>query len=219
MTFPFNFTLIKKNVKNASIKITFEKHIIVTAPVQYSKSDINSLIIKKRNWIEKTFLKLEATREKVSLKSDQILLFGKTYTKKLNPALKNKVVVNFNNETIDSDLNLGNKKIQNEWYKLIANDYFPRRVNEIAKQHKLEFNKITIRGQKTRWGSCSANKNLSFNYKLMKTPHFVIDYLIIHELAHTKYMNHSKSYWRFVGNIFPDYQRSEEWLTKFGATL
>jgi predicted metal-dependent hydrolase len=219
MFVPFDYTLIKKKIKNASIKITFDRQIIISVPLRYSKSDIKVLIDKKLGWIEKTLRKLESTREKISLKPDQILLFGKTYSKKLNPALKNKVIVNFNNETIDTDLNLSNRKIQAEWYKFIAKEYFSRRVSELAQKHDLTYNRITVRGQKTRWGSCSARKNLSFNWKLMKAPHFVIDYIIIHELAHTRHLNHSKSYWRNVQNIMPDYQKSEEWLKKFGGNL
>ena len=219
MNFQFDFSVIKKKIKNASIKITFDRQIIVSVPLRYSKSDINALIDKKRNWIEKTIKKLETTKEKINLQPNQILLFGKTYSKMLNPALKNKVIVNFNNETIDTDLNLNNKKIQEEWYKIIAKEYFPRRVNELAQKHDFTFNRITVRGQKTRWGSCSAKKNLSFNWKLMKAPHSVIDYIIIHELSHTKHLNHGKSYWRKVLNVMPDYQKSEEWLKKFGGNL
>jgi predicted metal-dependent hydrolase len=219
MDFNFNFDIVKKKVRNANIKISFDKQIVVTVPLRYSKTEINDLIKLKLNWINKTLQKLDATKEKVSLKPDQLLLFGKTYTKTLNPALKNKVVVNFNSETIDSNYNLNSRKVQAEWYKAVAIEYFPRRVNELALAYKLEYNKITIRGQKTRWGSCTAKKNLSFNWKLMKAPHFVIDYIIVHELAHTKFMNHSKTYWKFVESVMPDYQRSEDWLKKFGGSL
>lgn len=219
MNFPFAYTVIKKKIKNASIKITFDRQIIISVPLRYSKSDIKALIEKKKNWIEKIFKKLETTKDRINLKPNQILLFGKTYSKNLNPALKNKVIVNFNNETIDTDMNLNNRKIQAEWYRIIANDYLSRRVNELAQKHDFTFNRITVRGQKTRWGSCSAKKNLSFNWKLMKAPHFVIDYIIVHELVHTRYLNHSKAYWRHVQNVFPEYQKSEEWLKKFGGNL
>ena len=90
----------------------------------------------------------------------------------------------------------------------MATDYFTKRVNKFAKEHNFEFNKVSIRCQKTRWGSCSTNKNLSFNWKLMKAPYYVIDYIIIHELVHTKYLNHSKSYWKYLANIYPEYRNA-----------
>ncbi len=214
MNFLHNYIIKKKKVKNASIRITGEKEIIVTVPLKFSDKDITSLINKKQSWINKTFNRINSATEKISLKTNQIILFGKPYKYKYNAALKNKVAVNFDEETIDSDFNLNNKKIQNEWYKIMANDYLTRRTSTLSKKHNLAFNKVTIRGQKTRWGSCSSAKNLSLNWKLMKAPHYVIDYIIMHELAHTKHLNHSKSYWKFVENICPAYLNAEDWLKK-----
>lgn len=219
MNLPSNYIIKKKPVKNASIRVVPEKIIYVTVPLKYTDKEIESLVNKKQNWINKTLQKFNSSKAKISLQTNQLLLFGKRYKYKYNAALKNKVAVNFDEETIDSDYNLNNKKIQAEWYKIMATDYFTKRVNKFANEHNFDFKKIIILCQKTRWGSCSLNKNLSFNWKLMKAPNYVIDYIIIHELVHTKYLNHSKSYWKYLANIYPEYRNAEEWIKNYGSHL
>jgi predicted metal-dependent hydrolase len=81
------------------------------------------------------------------------------------------------------------------------------------------YGKITIRNQKTRWGSCSSKGNLNFNCLLMLAPGDVLDYVIVHELCHRKHMNHSKEFWGEVEKIIPDYKTSYTWLKKHGGEL
>ena len=71
---------------------------------------------------------------------------------------------------------------------------------------------VTIRGQKGRWGSCSSRGALSLNWKLISAPAFVLDYVVIHELAHLAHMNHSAAFWRLVAAHCPDYKRARRWL-------
>ncbi len=80
------------------------------------------------------------------------------------------------------------------------------KIAEWNKIYNFEFNRISIRNQKTRWGSCSRKKNLNFNYRIMYLPEKVIDYIIIHELCHLKEFNHSKNFWNLVQVALPDYK-------------
>ena len=115
------------------------------------------------------------------------------------------------------------KKIQNiekfsqqevERLKNIANDFIPKRVNYYAKKMSLYPQKVVIRAQKTKWGSCSSKKNLNFNCLLMLTPIEVIDSVIVHELAHIKEMNHSKNFYTLVESVYPEYKKYDKWLKK-----
>ncbi len=100
-----------------------------------------------------------------------------------------------------------------------ARQVIPPKVASYAKQLGIPFGKVTIRHQKTRWGSCSETGNLNFNCLLMLAPPEVLDYVIIHELCHLKEMNHSDSFWNEVEGAMPDYRGPRQWLKKNGPAL
>ena len=97
--------------------------------------------------------------------------------------------------------------------------YIPGRVASFAGQIGVDYERITIRTQKTRWGSCSGKGNLNFNCLLMLAPPEVIDYVVVHELCHRKEMNHSKAFWDEVERILPDYKKYAQWLKNEGSLL
>lgn len=104
-------------------------------------------------------------------------------------------------------------------YRNAAKDYFTKRV---AYYHTLTggvYHTITVRDQKSRWGSCSSRGTLSFNYRLMFAPPRVLDYVVVHELCHLTHMNHSKDFWNMVRQIMPDYKIYKEWLREHGHEL
>ena len=80
----------------------------------------------------------------------------------------------------------------------------------------VSFGSITVREQKTRWGSCSAKGNLNFNWKLVLMPEEILDYVVVHELAHRLQMNHSTEFWDEVEKILPDYRKRRQWLKENG---
>ena len=92
----------------------------------------------------------------------------------------------------------------------------PRRVAYYAEKLGVSYGKITLRQQKTRWGSCSSEKNLNFNWKLILAPPEVLDYVVVHELCHLKEMNHSKAFWDEVGKVMPEYETYKLWLKENG---
>ena len=95
----------------------------------------------------------------------------------------------------------------------------PPRVAYFAEIMGVEYGRITIRNQKTRWGSCSGKSNLNFNCLLMLAPDEVVDYVIVHELCHLKEMNHSPAFWNEVERVLPDYRERRLWLKRHGGEL
>lgn len=95
----------------------------------------------------------------------------------------------------------------------------PQRVEYFAKRMGVQYGNITIRCQKTRWGSCSGKGNLNFNCLLLLTPEPVIDYVVVHELCHRKEMNHSAAFWREVEKAYPNYKESYKWLKQNEQTI
>jgi predicted metal-dependent hydrolase len=96
--------------------------------------------------------------------------------------------------------------------RALAECELPARTRELAREHGITIRRVTVRAQKTRWGSCSASGTISLNWRLIHAPPFVQDYLIIHELMHRRQMNHSARYWNLVAETFPRWREAEAWL-------
>ena len=97
--------------------------------------------------------------------------------------------------------------------------YFPERVQYFAKTVGVSYGRVSIRSQRTRWGSCSGKGNLNFNCLLMLCPEAVRDYVVVHELCHRKHLNHSAEFWAEVAKHCPDYRSHKKWLKDNGASL
>ncbi|MCQ2082718.1 MAG: M48 family metallopeptidase [Lachnospiraceae bacterium] len=95
----------------------------------------------------------------------------------------------------------------------------PNRVEHYAKMMGVHYDRITIRHQSTRWGSCSSNKNLNFNCLLLLMPLEVIDSVIVHELCHLIHMDHSKAFYEEVYRYCPNYKELNKWLKENGASI
>lgn len=98
------------------------------------------------------------------------------------------------------------------YLRRLATRELSARVMHHAAVNGLKVTRVTVRNQKSRWGSCSTTGTISLNWRLIQTPQFVCDYIILHELAHLRHMNHSARFWREVENLCPDYPRAKKWL-------
>jgi predicted metal-dependent hydrolase len=101
----------------------------------------------------------------------------------------------------------------------LATRELPPRVLELAAQHGLTVRRITVRSQKSRWGSCSRRGTISLNWRLIQTPASVSDYICLHELVHLRQMNHSPGFWREVERVCPDYRMAKHWLKEHSGLL
>jgi predicted metal-dependent hydrolase len=101
----------------------------------------------------------------------------------------------------------------------IAAVELPPRVFHFAQQHGLSVQRVTVRDQKSRWGSCSRRGTVSLNWRLIQTPAFVTDYIILHELMHLRQMNHSRKFWQEVEQVCPEFRVAEKWLKTHGRSL
>jgi len=108
--------------------------------------------------------------------------------------------------------------IQKHLHKLAARE-LPARVMELARMHGIDVVRISVRNQKSRWGSCSRRGTISLNWRLIQAPDLVRDYIILHELAHRRQMNHSDRFWQEVARLCPDYLTAEQWLKQNSKLL
>lgn len=110
------------------------------------------------------------------------------------------------------------QKIERHLHRLAAVE-LPPRVFRLAEQHGLKVQRVLVRNQKSRWGSCSRKGTISLNWRLIQAPSFVADYIVLHELMHLRQMNHSRKFWQEVENVCPEYREAEQWLKAHGRLL
>ena len=106
-----------------------------------------------------------------------------------------------------------------KWYKKKFREVAIPRLTYFADQYNLSVNQVRIKEQKTLWGSCSSRNNINLNYLLIMAPMNVIDYVIIHELAHTIHRNHSSHFWKTVESMMPNFKEAKTWLKDYGYKL
>lgn len=215
---PENYTLKKKDIKHARIKVSEEGHVRVLVPNSFTDDDISALISKKSNWISKQLAFFE-NKSRIELNRNQILLFGNRYSYFYDDTYSRKIVIDHSFKTIRSKKDLLDLEIQKIWYKKEARKYLVSRTEELAKNLNFTYKAIYIRDQRTKLGNCSNAGNISLNWRLVKAPTLVSDYIIIHELVHTKIMNHSSKFWTLLKSLFPDYKDAMNWLDKYGNSL
>ncbi|NQY49085.1 MAG: M48 family metallopeptidase [Colwellia sp.] len=137
------------------------------------------------------------------------------------PRQLNVVISNRVSTKLASDLAITKqvKKQLEGYFKQQAEKLIIERLEVISEQTSLTPTKVNIRQYRARWGSCNNRGEVSFNYFLMMTPLFVIDYVIIHELCHLEFLNHSKSFWQLVKQHSPNYQKAKQWLSHHQSQL
>ncbi len=106
-----------------------------------------------------------------------------------------------------------------KWYRKEALSFIEERAEEFAAKLSVHFETIRIKDQKSRWGSCSSKGNLNFNWRIIMAPEPVCDYVIIHELCHLVYMDHSVNFWNLVESMCPEYRQYKKWLKEKGKQL
>lgn len=111
------------------------------------------------------------------------------------------------------------RRVLEQWLRSTARVIIRKRVQEVSEKLNLAYNQVFIKGQKTRWGSCSSKRNLNFNWRLVMAPEQVQDYIIVHELIHLVEPNHSERFWALVEKACPDYKAHRAWLRKNGRLL
>lgn len=213
--------IIKRSTraKHVRLEVRQETGLTVVIPSFYKLKHLPALLESKNNWILDKLTRYGQVQslsdEKEPKSGDTISYLGRNLevVKRQNCRNANSIKLERNRLVVaigsaSSRLNL----ILEQWYRMQAAKLIRERANKLSARLGLTYNRILIRGQKTRWGSCSYKGNLSFNWKLIMAPEPVIDYVIIHELAYLKEMNHSKNFWKLVAEHCPHWRNHRKWL-------
>lgn len=218
MTLPENYTVIRRDVRHARLRVHEDGTVQLFVPNKFTDEEVAKVIELKAQWVasKQQYFKQKG---KILLRRNELLLFGNRYAYYYSSRYINKVVVNDESKTIQARRNLLDIPTQEKWLKYIAGVYIRPRVAELSEKLLLPFNRLFIRSQKRKWGNCSADKNISINWRIIKAPSFVIDYVIIHELCHTVIMKHTVKFETLLNSHYPDYKQAQGWLEKYGNCL
>lgn len=209
--------IIKSFRKTLSMKMDETGKLIVKVPYFVNKKTIEDFISKNKSWIEeKKQNVLERFRE--FKEWEKFFFFWEEYGLVFDEENNNIYFDGLNFYLHKKHKDKVKEKLVN-FYKIEAKKYIEKRAKEIAEISNLRFNTLKITSAKTRWGSCTSKQNVNFSYRLIWAPMKTIDYVIIHELAHLKEMNHSKKFWLLVEDmsksLYPgDFKNNKKWLSE-----
>jgi predicted metal-dependent hydrolase len=213
--------------KRIRLEVRPQTGLTVIVPRSYNIGQLPGLLKSKERWISRNlarFSHFQSLSAKKELRSgDTVPYLGRDLklVKRENHDCVGSVTLEGNMLAVSPGLFKNGilESALEQWYRTEAARLINERTDKLSPQMGISYKRIFIRGQKTRWGSCSHKKNLSFNWKLIMAPEPVIDYVIIHELTHLKDMNHSKRFWELVAQYCPGWREHKKWLKQHEADL
>ena len=212
--------------RSASIYLDGEG-IKVRVPRGLSDSRVRDLIAKKSPWIKRKLREAELTvllRPKEFVSGETFSYLGRNYRLKVlsgdPPSLKLRggyleATISRSSKTKEEEVRF----LLVDWYRRHAQKRLEEKTRRYAKILQAEPNCIFVKDYKSRWGSCSATGDISYNWRIVMAPHHIVDYVVVHELCHLLEHNHSAIYWRYVERIIPDFQECRKWLKQNSKRL
>ena len=214
--------IIRSNRKTFALEIKPGGVLIVRVPRHATSAQIQSIIDSKAEWIKKSKVRLAkkypVQQPKTFKPGDTFWYLGRQYPLRLTdhqrPPLDLDGAFLLSKSARDRA-----KEVFIEWYREETRSITQRLIDQYIKQHHFKVGQVRITSARTRWGSCSSKNNLNFTYRLCMAPLSVVEYVVLHELAHLKHRNHSKAFWDSVAVLKPDYKKDKAWLKKNGFLL
>lgn len=182
---------------------------------QSTISDIKLFIERLKKDLPEVFGKSAENAETQAARSGKVLYRGDLIDAKVHLTPDQEEGVSFDDKLFNIYIQSPEadpSALLSEWLREKAGDLLRQKTQEWAEKIGVEVNQVFIKDQQTLWASCSAKRNINYSYRIIKMPEVIIDYLVIHELAHIRHMNHGAEYWELVGQFCPDYKNHRKWL-------
>jgi len=221
-----------QRAKRISVRYSLSNGLEVVYPPGLRQPDPEALLRERSAWVLSAIDKFRSasfSKPRRDYRAGEAFLFrGKSVRLKLESApslnqitarLKDRqLVVAFPEPALNANCAEIRQAIE-RFYRAQAQHYLPMRAEELAHKHGFKFARVRIKNQKTRWGSCSAKRNINLNMRLMMAPDGAIDYVIIHELCHLRELNHSAAFWALVESYCPEFRHWRAWFRQHGPSL
>ena len=219
------FFIQRKNIKNINLKVNIDKKITMSIPMKMEIEIAKEFIKNKVDWIKKQqeyYDTFKEEKENITFENGEtVYLLGKQYKMKIISNSRNDIKINGKYFEINiKEKYIENKKyirkVYDKWLKEYAEQILKDlmvRYQSTLKKYNIKIPKLEIRQMKSRWGSCiPSNNKVIFNLNLIKTPMCCIEYVVLHELSHFKYQNHSKNFYNFITIFMPDWKERKKLL-------
>lgn len=219
------FDVFFRKRKTLTIEVEAPRKITVIAPEGSTEREILETVQTKSKWIVQKLFEIREVeykkRDKQYVNGESFLYMGRNYSlqilideevtlpeAKLSKGKLFVVTYSKNEEIV--------KKAIEDWYKDKAKERIRERISYYQSQFNVMPRRIMIKDQQKRWGSCTKDQQLFFNWKCIMAPSPVLDYIIVHEMCHMVHMNHSKEFWNLLKRVLPEYEQWKEWLKNNG---
>ncbi|MFZ5821575.1 MAG: M48 family metallopeptidase [Chloroflexota bacterium] len=213
--------LVRSKRRTIALVIERDGTLTVRAPLRMAEAEVRRFVEAKSGWIERK--QAQAAEDVVVphrfVDGEQFPFLGKLLPLRLVPDLRPALVMDGDGFRLSRSRQPDARALLVAWYRAQARKVIAERVEHFARSHNFKPLKLRISSARTRWGSCSRAGTLSFTWRLVMAPPEVVDYVVVHELAHLREMNHSRAFWALVGAMLPDYKQRRAWLKKNGIVL
>ena len=220
-------TLFKsQRAKSLNITIKPFSGVRVSVPASISFEKAKEATKQRIEWIKSHLSKMQKAEDLFTVFKLDTKFQTRTHHLQLrvseNEILKSTVRNNLIDVSIPQSNAVEDAEVQNEIRRAIerawrkeAKEYLPKRVSDLANIHKFEFNKVSVKNSKTRWGSCSFDNSINLSLHLMRLPDYLVDYVILHELVHTKIKNHSRDFWQLLDLVSGNAKKLDREVKEF----
>lgn len=218
------------------LRVSLQKGVVVVVPRTMSKKQVQKqvpdFVREQQQWIDRVLEKLQAENTQTTSVKDcvlpehiQLKALGQCFKVSYHPLVDNDTLSL--SQSSDFELiikgDIENKQavfqLFEQFFKTYAYHFIQLRLDKYSQQFNLPYQRLTVRAQKTRWGSCSSKRNINLNYRLIFLPEHLLDYVVLHELAHIRHMNHSKCFWALLESMAENARGQDRQLNQAAKKL
>jgi predicted metal-dependent hydrolase len=209
---------IRRSERARRVRVTVDagRGVEVVLPRRAAEREAAAAIRELRPWIERRVRELERAQETVVARGDCVPYLGSLLRVCTEPG---RVRVHRRADELLTPAGAERGPALERWYRRAARDEIVPRLDGACARAGSRYTQLSIRGQRTRWASCSRDGAMSFNWRLLLAPEPVLDYVVWHEVCHLEVMDHSPRFWALLARHRPDYREQAAWLRRHGATL
>ncbi len=226
-----DYTIVRSRRRRKTMTITVGSHadVVVAVPLRTSTVQVQDFVVKRASWILRHLAARPPEMPRRQFVSGETVPYlGRQVLLVVMPVTARRISVDFDGEALEVRVPMtlegegrraGVERAVVRWYRACATDELTARAANWSTLSGYAAGRVLVRDQRRRWGSCSVDRTLRFNWRLIMAPPDLIDYVVVHELAHLREPNHSPAFWAEVARLLPDYRLRRTRLKQVGPTL